>query len=343
VGKWKIRNIIKFILEGARMKNILKIFFFICILLTLLFKDLGYSQETEVAKYPNRPITFIVPLPPGSGGDLGSRLIAKEAEKFLGQPIVVVNKPGGSYTIGAAAIAASKPDGYTIGYTTTGSLFLMPFLEKLPYHPIKDLHPIMQFGEMTFGVVVRSDSPFKNFGELIAYARQNPKKLTYGTGGAVNFPTLAIERIAKKEGLQFTHIPFKGGSDFQQALLGGHLQFTAGDFNISLIEAGQTKLLLLLAENGRAEYPQIPILKDIGYDLPYPAMAPVMGPKGLPEGIIKKLEEAFTRAMNEPAFIKGMKELQLTIVYRNSKGLEEYVVHTYEVFEKLLKELKLTK
>jgi tripartite-type tricarboxylate transporter receptor subunit TctC len=317
--------------------------FYFCLSFTLLIAGLGYAQEVEIAKYPNRPITFIVPLPAGSGGDVASRLIAKEAEKFLGQPIIIVNKPGASYTIGAAAIAASKPDGYTIGYTTPASLFITPFLEKLPYDPLKDLHRIMQFGEMTFGVVVRIDSPFKSFDNLIIYARQNPKKLTYGTGGVNSFANLAIERIVRKEGVQLTHIPFRGSAEVQQALLGGHLQLTAGDFNVALLEAGQTRLLLLLTESRRVEYPQIPILKDIGYDIPYPAMASVSGPKGLPDGIIKKLEEALTKAMNEPTFIKGMKELRLTVVYRGSKELEDYVAHTYEAFEKLMKEFKLTK
>lgn len=329
--------------QGLARSNGSKKSFYFCLALILLIAGLGYAQEVEIAKYPNRPITFIVPLPAGSGGDLASRLITKEAEKFLGQPIAVVNKPGGSYTIGAAAIAASKPDGYTVGYTTPASLFITPFVEKLPYHPLKDLQRIMQFGDMTFGVVVKTDSPFKIFKDLIEYARQNPKKLTYGTGGTNSFANLAIERIAKKEGMQLTHIPFKGSAEVQPALLGGHIQFSAGDFNVALLESGQTKLLLLLTENHRVEYPQIPILKDIGYDIPYPAMTSVTGPKGLPDGIIKKLEEAFTKAMNEPAFIKGMKELRLTIVYRNSKELEDYVIYTYEVFEKLMKDLKVAK
>jgi tripartite-type tricarboxylate transporter receptor subunit TctC len=302
----------------------------------------GYAQE-DVAKFPSRPMTFIVPLPAGSGGDVASRLIAKEAEKFLGQSITVVNKPGGSYTIGAAAIAASKPDGYTMGYTTPASLVITPFLEKLPYHPLKDLQRIIQFGEMTFGVVVKSDSPFKSFENLMSYARQNPKKVTYGTGGAHSFSNLAIERIAKKDGVQLTHIPFKGGAEMQAALVGGHVQFSAGDFNVALLEAGQTRLLLLLTEGPRVEYPQTPFLKDIGYDIPYPAMSMVSGPRGIPEGIIKKLEEAFAKAMKEPAFIKGMKELRLTVSYRSGKDLEDYVVHTYEVFEKLMKELKPAK
>ncbi len=310
--------------------------------LFVLLAGSGYAQE-DVTKFPSRPITFIVPLPAGSGGDVASRLIAKEAEKFLGQSIAVVNKPGGSYTIGAAAIAASKPDGYTIGYTTPASLVITPFLEKLPYHPLKDLQRIIQFGEMTFGVVVKNDSPFKSFDNLISYARQNPKKLTYGTGGTHSFSNVAIERIARKEGAQFTLIPFKGGAEMQSALVGGHIHFSAGDFNVALLEAGQTRLLLLLTEGPRVEYPQTPFLKDIGYDIPYPAMSTVSGPRGIPEGILKKLEEAFAKAMKEPAFVKGMKELHLTISYRSGKELEDYVVRTYDIFEKLMKEARPAK
>jgi tripartite-type tricarboxylate transporter receptor subunit TctC len=325
------------------MKQAIKMSCFIFSLLALVFVGQGYSQESEVAKFPNRPLTFIVPLPAGSGGDVASRLLLKEAEKFLGQPVAVVNKPGGAYTIGVAAIAASKPDGYTIGYTTTGSIFLLPFFEKLPYHPLKDLQPIMQFCEMTFAVTVRSDSPFKQFKDIVAHARQNPKKVTYGTGGTHSLPNVTIERIARMEGVQFTHIPFKGGAEFQQALLGGHIDFSAGDFQVSLVEAGQTRILFLLAEDRRADYPGVPTLREIGYDIPYPALAPLMGPKGIPEGIVRKWDESLAKAMNEPAFRKGMKELRLPVIYRNSRDLEAYVFKTYQTFEKMLKEMNLTK
>jgi len=113
-----------------------KIPFLFCMVLVLLFTEFGYPQESEIAKYPNRPITYIVPIPPGTGTDLSVRLIAKEAKKYLGQPIVVVNKPGAALTIGTAAVASAKPDGYTIGFTGGPPLFFTPLLEKVPYHPL---------------------------------------------------------------------------------------------------------------------------------------------------------------------------------------------------------------
>ena len=318
-----------------------KIPFLFCMVLVLLFTEFGYPQESEIAKFPNRPITYIVPIPPGTGTDLSVRLIAKEAEKYLGQPIVVVNKPGAALTIGTAAVASAKPDGYTIGFTGGPPLFFTPLLEKVPYHPLRDLRMVMQYGGFNFGVIVKGDSPFKTFKDLIDFARQNPKKLTYGTTGTNSMPNITMERIAKQEKVQITHIPFKGTPESQTALLGGHILAAAGDFGYSLIESRETKVLLLFKEEQSAEYPQMPILKDLGYHFPYPMIIGIITTKAVPDGIIKKLDDAFSKAMKEPTFISGMKELRLPVMYRNSKDLDAYVVQNYEFFSKLFKEMGL--
>ncbi len=312
---------------------------FSCFGLIFFYLGQGYPQETEGSRFPTRPITFIVPLPPGSGPELASRLIAKEAEKFLGQPIVIINKPGASQTIGISAIAASKPDGYTIGFAGHTGTFVIPLTEKVPYHPVKDLRQILQYGQMNVGITVKGDSSFKGFEDVIAYARQNPKKLTYGSAGTGSLGYLVMEQIAKKEKVQFTHIPFKGSPETLSALLGRHILVGTGDINYSLIESAQVRLVLLLAEKRSNEFPQTPVLRDLGYDIPAPMFINVVGPKGIPEEIVKKLEEAFTKAMNEPSFIKGMKELRLTIVHRGSKEMGDYVAQEFEMFAKLLREI----
>ena len=317
-----------------------KLSLFLCFVSIFLFTEWGYSQEEEIAKYPRRPITFIIPIPAGGPTDLSLRLICKESEKILGQPIVIVNKPGAGQSIGMAAIAAAKPDGYTIGQSGNSGLLLVPHIEKVPYDPIKDFKQIIQCGGFNFGVIVKSDSPFKSFRELITFGRQNPKKLTYGsTVNSIQY--LIVEQIAKKEKAQLTHIPFKGTPEVETALLGGHILFGVGDFSYAQVEAGQTRVILLLREEHSVEYPETPILKDLGYDdVPAPYYLGICGPKGIPEGMVKKLEEAFTRAMKEPAFIKGMKDLRLPIIYRNGKELDDYVAHNHEIFGKLFKEIQ---
>jgi tripartite-type tricarboxylate transporter receptor subunit TctC len=271
-------------------------------------------------------------------------MLTKETEKHLGQPIVVVNKPGGGGTVGVSAIAAAKPDGYTIGQTPSGGfLAIMPHMEKIPYHPIKDLRYLMQFAELNFGLLVKADSPFKSLKDIIASARENPKKVTYGTNAPNSISNLIMEQVAKKEKVQLTHIPFKGSADYQTALLGGHVQFVIGEFNYSYLEGGQARVLLFLGEKRSEEYPQIPLLKELGYDIPCPVYNGVCGPKGLNDEAARKLEDAFTKGMKEPAFVKGMKELRVTLLHRNSKEVAEYAARNYELFGKILKEMGLAK
>jgi len=167
----------------------------VCLMLVMLvFAVSADGQGTDAAKYPSRPITFIVPTPAGSEADLPCRLIAKEAEKFLGQPIVVINKPGASMTIGIASIVVAKPDGYTIGHAGHPGIFFAPFMEKIPYQPVRDLKQIMQFGNINIAVFVKNDSPFKAFKDVVEFARKNPKKLTYGTSGTGTSANVAMEK-----------------------------------------------------------------------------------------------------------------------------------------------------
>jgi tripartite-type tricarboxylate transporter receptor subunit TctC len=316
---------------------------FCAALLILLSALSGYTQKTD-PNYPTRPINFIVPFSPGGSTDLAVRLIAKEAERYLGQPIVVVNKPGGGGSIGVAAVAVAKPDGYTIGQSPGGApLFIMPFLEKLPYDPVKDIRYVMQFVELNFSILVKGDSPFKSLKDLLDYGRQNPGKMIYGTNAPNSISNLIVEQVAKKEKIQTKHIPFKASPEYQAAVLGGHVLFAVGDFNYSLVDSGELRILANLSEKRAAAYPQVPTLKELGYDTPCPVFLSVMAPKGTPEEIVRRLEDAFGQAMRQPAFMHGIKDLRLTANYRNSKELTEYVSRNYDAFAHLLKELGLTK
>jgi tripartite-type tricarboxylate transporter receptor subunit TctC len=136
---------------------------------------------------------------------------------------------------------------------------LVPHIEKVPYHPIKDFKQIIQCGGFNFGVIVKADSPFKTFKDIIDAARQNPQKLTYGTTGPTSMQCLITEQIAKREKIEFTHIPYKANVEVESALLGGHLFFGVGDFSYSLLEAKKIRLLLIYREERSAEFPQIPV------------------------------------------------------------------------------------
>jgi tripartite-type tricarboxylate transporter receptor subunit TctC len=302
------------------------------------------AQEQEISNYPNRPISCIVPFSPGGSADVALRLMSKELEKYLGQPFVVVNKPGGGGSIGVSAVSVAKPDGYTIGQSPGGApLFIMPYTEKIPYNPVKDVRYIIQFVDLTFGVVVSADSPLKTFKDLIAHARKNPGKTTYATNAPLSIANLVMEQVARKEKVQLTHIPFKSSPEYQSAVLGGHVLFSAGDFNYALLESGKTKLLAFLSEKAPQEYAQVPTLRELGYDVPCPVFLGILGPKGLPDEIVRKLEDAFAKTLKEPAVTKGLKELHLTMLYRNNKDLTDYVRKNYDAFGQMLREMGLAK
>ena len=208
---------------------------------------------------------------------------------------------------------------------------------------MNDFKQIMQFGAFNAGLIVYADSPFKSLKDLLDYGRQNPGKMIYGTNAPNSISNLIVEQVARKENIQTKHIPFKASPEYQTAVLGGHILFAVGDFNYSLVDSGELRLLAYLSEKRAAAYPQVPTLRELGYDIPCPVFIAVMTPKGTPDEIIKKLEDAFGQAMRQPVFINGIKDLRLTTYYRNSKELTEYVSRNYEAFGKLLKEMGLSK
>lgn len=299
-----------------------------------LFTPCGQSYASE--NYPTRPVTFIIPLPPGGNSELATRLMIRMAEKHLGQAIIPVNKPGGGLTIGIAEVARAKPDGYTIGFSAFGPMTVTPFLQKVPYDPVNDFRQIMQYGSFNLGLTVNADSPYKSLADIVAHARRSQKKMTFGAVAAGLNPTI-MKKIGEKEGVEFAAMPFGSTGPAEVALLGKHVDMVAGDFSPAFIEAGQTRLVVLFRDERAEEYPQVPTLKELGYNIPCRVFMGVHGPKGMPEIAVKKLEEAFTKGMKEPEFIKGMKEFRLPVFYRNSKDLNDYVATGYEIYREFLK------
>lgn len=302
-----------------------------------------HAQQANSARYPERPLNLVVAFSPGGTVDLAFRLLAREVEKLLGQPVVVQNRVGGGGAISVGAIALAKPDGYTFGQVPTQTVFVMPFIEKLQYNPALDLTFISQFAEAPFGIVAKKDSAYASLQDLIAEARRNPGMLSYGTNAATGVANLVIDQIGRQENARFTNIPFKGSPEAQTALLGGHIAFMAGEFNSSMVENGPLRLLALFSDKSRPMYPMVPSLKDLGYDIPAPVFYVIAGPKGMPAAIVRRIDEAVARAVREPPFLKGAQELKLSIVYRDHEELTEYVARNYEYFGKLLAEMGLAK
>jgi tripartite-type tricarboxylate transporter receptor subunit TctC len=267
----------------------------------------GFSALILAQEYPTQPITMVAGTVPGGLPDVAGRVLADEAKKLLGVDILVINKPGATQTVGASYVISKPPDGYTLGVATDAPFVRAPHMMALNFDPIKDSLPIIIFANMHSFIVTRADSPFRTFKEVIDFARENPGKLTYGDGGIGTNYYLGFAGLALQMGFKFTHIPHGGDAPTTVALLGGHIMVAgiSGGICVPQIKAGKMRLLAVADGIERLEaFPQVPTFYEFSGDvIPSPGLI-IFGPKGLPLPIVKKLEDAFSKASQSPAFKK---------------------------------------
>ena len=278
--------------------------------------------------YPNRAITLVVPWPAGGSTDTHLRKLGELAGKQLGQPIIIENKPGAGGMLGPANMAANaKPDGYTLSQLTIPA-FRQPHMQKVDYDPLKDFTYIIGVSGYTFGVVVKSDSPYKSFKDVIAYAKANPGQFTYGSTGTGTSPHLLMEEVAYKAGVQFNHIPFKGNADSTQALMGGHVmaQSDATGWG-KFVDQGAFRLLVTFGDQ-RTRW-GAPTAKELGYDVVSYSPYGIVGPKGMDPKIVKILHDAFKKASEDPENQKVLQQLDQVYWYKSSDDYAKWAAETY--------------
>ena len=260
---------------------------------------LAFGLPAMAAEYPTKPITLVIQYPPGGSTDLTARALANAARKYLGQPIICENKSGGGGTVGVALVAAKPADGYTIGVVTS-SPTIAYHMGKLNFNPIDDLTHILRWGGYLFGTVVQADSPWKTLPELITHVKQHPKTVTYGSPGVGTPPHLAMEELSSLAGMQLLHMPYKGIAENNAALLGGHIDVVSDSSGWApLVDAGKFRILATYGYQRSARYPQVPTLRESGYDMVSPGPIGLIGPKGLPKPMVQKLHDAFKKAMED--------------------------------------------
>ncbi len=306
--------------------------FFFCL---GLVPERGFAQE----KYPAKPINFLIGFPAGGTTDVCARPLVAAASKTLGQPIVIVNKPGGASAVAVATLKNEKPDGYTIGILGSGAV-LSQHMRKVPYDSAKDFTPIMQYAVYLYGLVVQADSPWKTFKEFIEYAKNNPGKIRYSTAGPGSPQHLVMERLALKEKIKWTHIPFPGGGPAVTALLGGHVEACSQTTEWKRhVESGRLRLLAVYGEKRMIDFPNTPTLLDLGYDISAASLISIAGPKGVSPQIVEVLHPAFKKAMDDPDFIKVSRQLDQPAVYRSPEDLGKHLVKMNAELDELIRGL----
>jgi tripartite-type tricarboxylate transporter receptor subunit TctC len=292
--------------------------------------------------YPNRPITLIVPWPPGGSTDRHLRTLAEIAQKHLGQTIVVENRPGGGGTTGPGNMALNaKPDGYTIAQFPMGMLRI-PHMQKVPWNPLTDFTYLIGVSGYTFGFTVKADSPYKTFNDYIEAARKQPGQINYGSTGIGTSPHLLMEEVAAAAKVQLNHIPYKGNADLQQALLGGHVmaQSDATGWD-KFVDAGQMRLLVTFGEQRTRRWPDVPTAKELGYGVVSQSPYGLVAPKGLDPAVAKALHDAFKKAMDDPKHVEVLAQLNQDAWYRTGPQYEQWAKEAYERDRALIERLGL--
>jgi tripartite-type tricarboxylate transporter receptor subunit TctC len=298
------------------------------------------------AKYPTKPIHMWVGFAAGGSTDICARSVSAIAEKSLGQPIVVENKPGGGGALLLCLLASATPDGYTLATTSDTPYTRAPHLINVKYNSMEDFTPIVRLGLQRQGIVVRADSPFKKWQDLIDFARKNPGQLTYGTPGPGTTPHLAMEKIAIQEKVRFQHIPFQGDTPAMTALLGGHVMAAStGALGwMQHVKAGSLRLLLIIESEGMEGMGDVPTFKKVGYGFETPTAQMISAPKRAPKPIIDKLIAVFSEAMMTPQFQKVAQDQELLSVKPLAGAdFQKWLQSQYNMYGTFIKEVGLQK
>ena len=285
----------------------------------------GAAAGEDAGSYPSKPVTVIIPTAASVSGDILMRAFADAVSKHLGQSIIVDNKPGGSGALAAAHVASAKPDGYTL-LNITIPIYRVPFIQKTPYDPVKDFTPIVLLGGYTLGGVVKADGPFKEWKDVLEFAKANPGRFTYTTVGPQTTNAIAMETMARHSGVQFTHVPGKGGGEGIAAVLGGHVHaMVESPAWASLVASGDMRLLFLLNLERSKKWPDVPTIRELGYDYTFDSPYGLAGPRGLDPAIVKKLHDAFRKAYDDPRVIETYDRFDFVRRYMSTEDYAKFV------------------
>ena len=322
------------------MKRVLTVSSIWVLMIAFVFVPSAFSQDT----YPDRPISMVVWSTAGMG-DTVTRTLCQSVEKILGQPVVIETKPGAAGAIAINYALKAKPDGYTLCMTVTSNYIVAPHMKDVGYDVLKDVADIAAVCKYNFGLCVRADSPWNRYEDVLKYARENPGKFTYACAGVGTTQHIAMERIAAKEGITWTQVPFKSGGESVIACLGGHTDAVVqGSVDIlPQIKAGKLKMLLSLDGDKWPDVPTAPTILEKGYKFTAMSYISYMTRAGVPEPVLKKLRSAFKQAVEDPSFKEVLSQYNVPPAYMPGEEYQKLWKSNYDEMGKIIKKLGLAK
>jgi tripartite-type tricarboxylate transporter receptor subunit TctC len=288
------------------------------------------SAASRADGFPTRPVTMIVPWPAGGGTDIWHRALAEVMAKDLGQPVIVENKVGASGTLGPATMAATaKPDGYTICHIPV-TVFRLPVTQKVSWDPLRDFTWIAHASGFEFATIVRKDARWASFQSLIDDARLRPTRITYATPGAGTSLHIGMELIARRAGIHWTHVPFRGMTEAIAALEGGHVDVLAGGADWwPMFEAGRMRPLVFWTEKRNPRTPDVPVLAELGFPFVLDSPFGFAGPRGMEASVVKRLHDAIHRALTDPGAIAVRQRFDLQDRYMDTAAYQAFAADLF--------------
>ena len=296
------------------------------VVLFVLYVLSGSGAYGASVEYPTRSVTVVVPYPAGGATDLAARSLAEALERHLKQPFVVVNKVGGATTVAGYAVASAKPDGYTLGFFPPAAAIpeAFTYFQDAPYTS-KEIKPISSISGVVQSVVAKEEAPWNTLKELVEYAKKNPG-LKVSTGGKQTVPHMFITTLNKIEKTGFVGVPFAGDPPNLAAVMGGHVSVGILDYSAmkSLVDAKKLKLLAVVTSEKRVDFvPTVPTAMELGYPVVFLPILGLVGPRGISDDIVAKLDGLIGRICAEQDFQSRMRNMTLNMGYQNSATYEK--------------------
>ncbi len=307
-----------------------------------IMAGLGFAAVSALAhaQYPARPISMVVPFPPGGTSDSLARILADSVSKSLGVPVVVENKPGAEGQLAAQDVSKATPDGYRIGLVTSGNLSALPPLRRVPpYDPVKDFTPIVDVGRYAFFLYVHPTVPVKSFKEFVAYAKANPGKISYGTGN--NTGVLAMAQFKSMFGLDMNHVPYKGEPPATLDLVANRVQAMVGTgAGLNLVKDGKLRALVALIPERSPLAPDVPVMRELDMgEFPVELWAAIVGPAGLPKDVVETLNKAFVAALNQDSVKKQIEGWGFAVTPSTPEQLAQLIRVQAGAYKKLIEDI----
>ncbi|HYF09366.1 MAG TPA: tripartite tricarboxylate transporter substrate binding protein [Acetobacteraceae bacterium] len=282
--------------------------------------------------FPERSIRLYIPWPPGASADVFLRALADQAGRRLGQLVVPENRPGASGTLGAAALKDARPDGYTLAQIHTGVFRFALAAERPTYDPLNDFTFILQLSGSVHGIVVRSDSPWRNIQEFLAHVRANPGRVTYGTLGPTSIQHITMVEIMQRLGIQLEHVPYRGGGELYTGLMSRQVDAVADASGWApIVQDGQFRLLVVWGSQRMARFPDVPTLREAGIPMEVNSPYGLGGPRGMDPVTVVRLHDAFREALFDPATRAVMERFNMPNHYLNTSDYDAASRRQHEI------------